>query len=80
MISKNPRIGFIGFGEVAYHFSKGLKEDGIQEIFAFDKNAKDTAKGEIVRRRARDAGVQLVPCLRQLVGKKVSGLCAWNSR
>jgi 3-hydroxyisobutyrate dehydrogenase-like beta-hydroxyacid dehydrogenase len=69
MTSKNPRIGFIGFGEVAYHFSKGLKEDGIQEIFAYDKNAKERTKGEIVRRCAREAGVELVPSLRQLVGK-----------
>jgi 3-hydroxyisobutyrate dehydrogenase-like beta-hydroxyacid dehydrogenase len=67
MISKNPRIGFIGFGEVAYHFSKGLKEDGIREILAYDKNAKEMTKGEIVRRRAREAGVQLAPSLRQLV-------------
>jgi 3-hydroxyisobutyrate dehydrogenase-like beta-hydroxyacid dehydrogenase len=64
-----PRIGFIGFGEVAYHFSKGFKEDGIQEIFAFDKNAKEIAEGKIVRRRAHDAGVELVPGLRQLVGR-----------
>jgi 3-hydroxyisobutyrate dehydrogenase-like beta-hydroxyacid dehydrogenase len=90
MISKNPRIGFIGFGEVAYHFSKGLKEEGIQEIFAYDKNAKERTKGEIVRRRAREAGVELVPGPRQLVGKsdvvfsavwgstalKVAGQCA----
>jgi 3-hydroxyisobutyrate dehydrogenase-like beta-hydroxyacid dehydrogenase len=69
MTSKNPRIGFIGFGEVAYHFSKGLKEDGIREIFAFDKNAREPAKGKLVRRRAGDAGVELVPGLRQLVGK-----------
>ena len=55
MISKTPRIGFIGFGEVAYHFSRGLKEDGIREILAYDKNAKEITKGEMVRRRAREA-------------------------
>jgi 3-hydroxyisobutyrate dehydrogenase-like beta-hydroxyacid dehydrogenase len=90
MISKNPRIGFIGFGEVAYHFSKGLKEDGIREISAYDQNAKEITKGEIVRRRARQAGVELVPGLRQLVSRsdlifsavwgnaalKVAGKCA----
>jgi 3-hydroxyisobutyrate dehydrogenase-like beta-hydroxyacid dehydrogenase len=69
MTSKKPRIGFIGFGEVAYHFSEGLKQDGIREIFAFDKNAKERTKGEIVRQRAREAGIELVPSLRQLVGK-----------
>ena len=67
MIFKSPRIGFIGFGEVAYHFSRGLKEDGIREILAYDKNAKEITKGEMVRRRAREARVQLVPSLRQLV-------------
>jgi 3-hydroxyisobutyrate dehydrogenase-like beta-hydroxyacid dehydrogenase len=67
MIFKNPRIGFIGFGEVAYHFSRGLKEDGIREILAYDKNAKEITKGEMVRRRAREARVQLAPNLRQLV-------------
>jgi 3-hydroxyisobutyrate dehydrogenase-like beta-hydroxyacid dehydrogenase len=90
MISKNLRIGFIGFGEVAYHFSKGFKEDGIREIAAYDKNAKEMTKGEIVRRRAREAGVQLAPSLRQLAGNsdvifsavwgnaalKVAGRCA----
>jgi 3-hydroxyisobutyrate dehydrogenase-like beta-hydroxyacid dehydrogenase len=80
MISKNPRIGFIGFGEVAYHFSTGLKEDGIQEIFAYDRNAKGIKKGEIVRRRARRAGVELVPSLRQLVGKsEVIVSAVWGS-
>ncbi|RPJ22976.1 MAG: NAD(P)-dependent oxidoreductase [Desulfobacteraceae bacterium] len=90
MISKNPRTGFIGYGEVAYHFSKGLKEDGIREIYAYDKSAKEITKGEMVRQRARKAGVELVPGLRQLVGKsdvvfsavwgstalKVAGQCA----
>ena len=53
MISKNPRIGFIGYGEVAYHFSKGLKEDGIREIYAYDKSAKEIKKRGIVPRPAR---------------------------
>jgi len=80
MISKNPRIGFIGYGEVAYHFSKGLKEDGIREIYAYDKSAKEITKGEMVRQRARKAGVELVPGLRQLVGKSdVVFSAVWGS-
>ncbi len=67
MTFDHPRIGFVGFGEVAYHFSKGLKEDGIQEILAYDKTAKEVTKGEVVRRRAREAGVRLAPSLRRLV-------------
>jgi len=80
MTKNNPKIGFIGFGEVAYHFSRGFKDDGIQEVFAFDKNAENRARGKIVRRRARDAGVELVPGLRQLVAKSDVILSAvWGS-
>jgi len=50
MTFDHPRIGFVGFGEVAYHFSKGLKEDGIRESLAYDKTAKEVTKGEVVGR------------------------------
>jgi hypothetical protein len=36
MISENPRIGFIGFGAVAYYMSKGLKGAGIKQIKVVD--------------------------------------------
>lgn len=67
MIRDNPRIGFIGFGEVAYHFSKGLKEDGIRQISAYDRSVNRGDRGDLVRRRASDAGVRLVPGLKELV-------------
>jgi 3-hydroxyisobutyrate dehydrogenase-like beta-hydroxyacid dehydrogenase len=67
MALDQPRIGFIGFGEVAYHFSTGLRKAGIRQILAFDKNAKEITKGEIVRRRSREAGVPLASSLRRLV-------------
>jgi 3-hydroxyisobutyrate dehydrogenase-like beta-hydroxyacid dehydrogenase len=80
MISKNPKIGFIGFGEVAFHFSRGLKADGIQEIFAYDKNAKEVRKGDLVRQRAREAGVELVRGLRQLMAESdVVFSAVWGS-
>jgi 3-hydroxyisobutyrate dehydrogenase-like beta-hydroxyacid dehydrogenase len=69
MISENPRIGFIGFGEVGYHFSKGLKEDGIREILAYDKIVQDTNREEMIQQRAKEVGVHLVPSLRQLVSE-----------
>jgi len=67
MLSGNPKIGFIGFGEVAYNFSLGLKEAGIERIAAYDKAATDPACSEIVRRRASGAGVQLVSSLEELI-------------
>ncbi len=67
MLPKNPKIGFIGFGEVAYFFSLGLKEAGIKQIAAYDKAASDPACSEIVRKRALGANVQLVPSLAELI-------------
>jgi 3-hydroxyisobutyrate dehydrogenase-like beta-hydroxyacid dehydrogenase len=67
MAFNHPRIGFVGFGEVAYHFSTGLRKAGIRQILAYDKNAKEIRKGEMARRRSREAGVPLAPSLRHLV-------------
>ena len=67
MLSRNPKIGFIGFGEVAYYFSKGLKEDGIKEIIAYEKALGEPIYGEVIRNRAQDTGVQLVSSLKELV-------------
>jgi 3-hydroxyisobutyrate dehydrogenase-like beta-hydroxyacid dehydrogenase len=49
------RIGFVGFGEAAYHIAKGFEQPDISSICAFD--IKVTEK---VRRRAREAGARLV--------------------
>ncbi len=67
MIPENPRTGFIGFGEVGYYFAKGLKEDGVSEVIAFDVNADAEEKGVLVRWRAADARVQLVSSLKDLI-------------
>lgn len=48
------RLGFVGFGEAAYHIAKGLKGEGVRETFAFDINV--TPK---VRTRAEETGTVL---------------------
>jgi len=63
MISENPRIGFIGFGEVAYHVSKGLKGAGIKQIKALDQQACN----DIVKKRAAETGVALMSNLEELI-------------
>lgn len=63
MISKNPRIGFIGFGEVAYYIAKGLKGAGIKQIKAVDQPTCN----DIVQKRAAEAGVELVSNLGELI-------------
>ena len=51
------RIGFVGFGEAAYHIAKGLE----QSLAAFDINVNDK-----MRQRARETGTRLVESNREL--------------
>ncbi len=55
------RIGFVGFGEAAYHIAKGLQQPGISSITAFDINV--TGK---MRQRAREAGTRLLESNQEL--------------
>jgi 3-hydroxyisobutyrate dehydrogenase-like beta-hydroxyacid dehydrogenase len=63
MISENPRIGFIGFGAVAYYMSKGLKGAGIKQIKVVDLPTCN----DMVRKRATETGVKLVSNLGELI-------------
>jgi 3-hydroxyisobutyrate dehydrogenase-like beta-hydroxyacid dehydrogenase len=63
-----PVIGFVGFGEAAYHIAKGLLASGINAIFAYDIHTDTAGRGELIRKRADDAGVRLVPSNASLVG------------
>jgi len=64
-----PRVGFLGFGEAGYHMAKGLAGAGLTGIVAYDKFATDPKDGELIRQRAADAGVELLPSVRALCGK-----------
>jgi 3-hydroxyisobutyrate dehydrogenase-like beta-hydroxyacid dehydrogenase len=55
------RIGFVGFGEAAFHIAKGLRQPSISSISAFDINVT-----EKLRRRAQDAGTRLVDTNQEL--------------
>lgn len=49
------RIGFVGFGEAAYHIAKGLRQPGIFSVSAFDIKVTDK-----VRQRAQETGTRLI--------------------
>lgn len=53
------RIGFIGFGEAAFCICRGLSEQGIQGIVAYDTLATHETMGKLIHDRANDAGVVL---------------------
>lgn len=52
-------ICFIGFGEAAFHIANGLKSEGDIKIIAYDVNQNDEVRGEIIRQRAKEAGIDL---------------------
>jgi 3-hydroxyisobutyrate dehydrogenase len=54
------KLGFVGFGEAAYHVAKGLVGEGVEQIFAFDIHARDGVRGAKIQARAREASVKLL--------------------
>ncbi len=60
-MNAKPAIGFIGFGEAAYHLAKGLRAAGIETISAYDIHAETPRRGELIRKRAEEAAVRLAP-------------------
>jgi 3-hydroxyisobutyrate dehydrogenase-like beta-hydroxyacid dehydrogenase len=63
-----PRIGFVGFGEAAFHISKGLRDAGAPPIIAYDINTHTPGLGERIRKRAAEASVRLVETNQALAG------------
>lgn len=60
------RIGFVGFGEAAYHIAKGLRQPGIDSITAFDINRQSAGIGQKIQDRARDTNTRLVDTNQEL--------------
>jgi 3-hydroxyisobutyrate dehydrogenase-like beta-hydroxyacid dehydrogenase len=61
------RLGVIGLGEVGSSIAGGLRDAGLHEVRAYDPGASDGPFVDLVRRRAREAGVELVGSLAELV-------------
>lgn len=75
-----PSLGFIGFGEAAYHIAKGLTQEGLSPIRAFDILSNDEKVGPIVHQRATEAGVILVPSLEDLAMICDIFICATSAK
>ena len=54
------RLGFVGFGEAAYHLAKGLRESGVKRTFAYDINRHAPHLSERIQSRAQDTRTELV--------------------
>lgn len=75
-----PALGFIGFGEAAYHIAKGLNGAGLAPILAFDVMADDPKVGPLVRQRASEAQVELMPSLADLAARCDIVVCATSAK
>ena len=65
-------LGFIGFGEAAYHITKGLRGAGHVALAAWDIHADTPGRGETIRACAAGTGTELVHSNRDLAGR-----CDW---
>ncbi len=61
------KLGFIGFGEASFNIAKGLKQEGLDGITAFDQFWNVAPRGELITKRAAEASVTLMPSLQRLV-------------
>ncbi|MBI4540865.1 MAG: NAD(P)-dependent oxidoreductase [Gemmatimonadetes bacterium] len=62
-------VGFIGFGEAASALARGLREEGLEELYAFDVLSRSPEGAGRVGARAESAGVELLDDLESLLGK-----------
>jgi 3-hydroxyisobutyrate dehydrogenase-like beta-hydroxyacid dehydrogenase len=76
----SPLLGFIGFGEAAFHICSGLHEEGVTGIVAFDIMATDPKTGPLIRERATGAQVTLLTSLMEMIGKVEVILCATSAK
>jgi 3-hydroxyisobutyrate dehydrogenase-like beta-hydroxyacid dehydrogenase len=60
MADSGAPMGFLGFGEAAFHIARGLRQEGLGGLVAFDIHTNTPGRGEKIRRRAEETGTRLV--------------------
>jgi 3-hydroxyisobutyrate dehydrogenase len=62
-------IGFIGFGEAGFTIGHGLRDAGLNDLFAYDVATGSAERGPLIRSRAATAGATLVDSPAELVDR-----------
>ncbi len=62
-----PKIGFIGFGEVTYHMLKGLHQNGVKGFHIYSRPVSDPEKIEYHRKRAEQVEANLSFSLKEII-------------
>ncbi|WP_019004507.1 DUF1932 domain-containing protein [Cohnella laeviribosi] len=78
-MKSNPAVGFIGFGEAAYFIAKGLLDNGVNQVHAYDIRFDDANLGEQIRSRADSIGVIRESSIGRLCGACDLIICATNA-
>jgi 3-hydroxyisobutyrate dehydrogenase-like beta-hydroxyacid dehydrogenase len=60
-MAEQIRLGLVGYGEIGNTLGRGLHAAGLASIVAYDRYAFDGPYSGLIQRRAREAGVKLVP-------------------
>lgn len=65
---KDTLIGFVGFGEAAYHIAKGFNNQGVQGMKAFDVLlSSQNERKAVLEKRLKETGVSPVLSIEELV-------------
>lgn len=62
-----PKLGFIGFGEAGSLLAKGLREEGLSGIRAYDICIDDPARRDLLVNRAEETGTELCATAKVLI-------------
>lgn len=74
-------LGYLGYGEAAYYMSKGLREAGCGDVYAFDTALGTKSRAsEIIEERAKDAGVVLCSSLDDMLSRTDTVISALPAR
>ena len=63
------KLGFIGFGEAAFNIAKGLGNEGLKGIIAYDKFWNVAPQSALICKRSEEANVELAPSLQAMIDK-----------
>jgi len=73
------KLGLMGFGQVGSTFAKGLSKEGLPCIVAYDKMQDTQPYGDVIKRRAKEADVKLLPNPEQLVNNSDIIICVTSA-
>jgi 3-hydroxyisobutyrate dehydrogenase-like beta-hydroxyacid dehydrogenase len=73
------KLGLIGFGQVGSAFAKGLRKEGFPHIVAYDKMQDTQQYGDMIKRRAKEADIELLSDAEQLVKNSDIIICVTSA-